>query len=425
MKSPQTETLAAGATSRALAWLGDEHKFWPLFTAMLGTFAALKGLRLPGVWAFTQSLADYSHGFVKRGLLGAIYGAFGIYNRRGLTVMYFLELILLMALLVAFTRRTGLVQRVGTGAVAALFAGSYAVTYLFHLIGYSDILNASLTVALLLVRKARTRFLLALPLLACGLLIHEDFLLLFTPVLLLSFYLQGATYLQGAASPDRRRRIWSYGLILGAVALGITLFTSLRTPMEDEQVDAFATYIYNRADFEVREDFFQVFTNSLGGNFAMMSRFGWHGYLWWTFQAVSICVLGPPLALLLHFCMRLVRQAGPQTRGLKPAVLLAALSPLCMHLLGLDQVRWNTWVVLDAYLALGVLAMHLPGERLRVSAGERNTLVLAIAIGMASGHGLFNGTQVNPYPFFPKLTQGWIERHDGPLPGFRKSLHSE
>ncbi len=207
--------------------------------------------------------------------------------------------------------------------------------------------------------------------------------------------------------------------------------------MEGEQVDAFATYVYDRADFEVREDFFQVFTNSLGGNFAMMSRFGWHSYLWWAFQAVSLCVLGPPLALLLHFSMRLiqqtaqqtvrrtVRQTAPPARGLKAAVLLATLSPLCMHLLGLDQVRWNTWVVVDAYLALGLLAMHLPGEPLRVSAGERNALVLAIAIGMAAGHGLFNNAQVNPYPFFPKLTQGWIERHDSLLPGFHPPLHSE
>lgn len=405
--------------SSAARRLGDEQHFWVLFTAVLGTFAALKGLRLPGVWAFTQSLVDYSHGFVKRGLLGAIYGAFGIYNRRGLTVMYFLELTLLMVLLIIFTRRSSLIERVGTPAIAALFAGSYTVTYLFHLIGYSDILNAALTVALLLVRKAHIRFLLGLPLLACGLLIHENFLLLFTPVLLLSFYLQGV------AHPVDRRRIWGFGVILGAVALGLTLFTSLRTPMEDEHVDAFATYIYDRADFEVREDFFQVFTNSLAGNFAMMSRFGWHEYLWWGFQAVSICVLGPPLMLLLHFCMRLTRQAVPRMPGLKQAVLVAALSPLCMHLLGLDQVRWNTWVVVDAYLVLGVLAMHLPGKRLRVCAWERNALLLAIAIGMASGHGLFNGAQVNPYPFFPKLVQGWVERHDGPLPGFHSPLHNE
>ncbi len=404
--------------SRITRRLGDEQRFWALFTAMLGTFAALKGLRLPGVWVFTQSLVDYSHGFIKRGLLGTIYGAFGIYNRRGLTITYFLELTILMVLLIIFTRRSGLMERVDTPAVAAMFAGSYAVTYLFHLIGYSDILNAALTIALLLVRKAHIRFLLGLPLLAGGLLIHEDFLLLFTPVLLLSFYLQGV------ASPLDRRRIWSFGVVLGVVALGITLFTSLRTPMEGEQVDAFATYIYDRADFEVREDFFQVFTNSLTGNFAMMSRFGWHEYLWWAFQAVSICVLGPPLVLLLHFCMRLIRQAAPQTRGLRAAVLVAVLSPLCMHLLGLDQVRWNTWVAVDAYLALGVLAMHLPGEQLRVSAWERNALLLAIAIGMAGGHGLFNGAQVNPYPFFPKFTQKWIEHHDGPLPGFHKPLHS-
>ncbi len=408
-----------------VAWMGDASRFWSLFTVVLGIFAALKGLREPGTWCFTQSLVDYSHGFVKRGLLGAIYGAFGIVHQRTLSMTYFVELGLLLLLLAVFTRRSGLVERVGTGAVPALFAGSYAVTYLFHIVGYSDIPDAAIAVGLLLVRAARLRFLLALPLLVAGLLIHEGFLLLFTPVLLLSFFLEGLEWPQG------RRRVWSFGLILAVVAGAVTSLTSLRAPMSPEQVDAFADSIWNRADFVVREDFFQVLTNSLAGNLQMMSSFGWHQYLWWTYQAVSICVLGPALVLLLHFCMRLVRQRSPEASGpgqrkwVRLAVLLGIFSPLLLHLVGLDQVRWNSWVLVDAYLALGVLSMHLPGEQLVVSAAERNALILVITVGMASGYGLFNDAQVNPYPFFPKLMGEAIKQHDKPLTGFSGAARTE
>jgi len=39
--------------------------------------AVLKGLRRPSMWAATQAQLDYSHGFIKRGLLGAVYGPLG------------------------------------------------------------------------------------------------------------------------------------------------------------------------------------------------------------------------------------------------------------------------------------------------------------------------------------------------------------
>jgi hypothetical protein len=415
---PFTTDPETPRTSGAVVWLADEDHFWPLLTLLLGAVASLKGLRQPGLWALTEALADYNQGFIKRGLLGAIYNALGVARERTLSISFFAELLLLLVLFAAFTRRSRLAQRVGTPAVVTLFAGSYVLTYLFHIVGYPDILNASILLALLLIRRARTRFLLALPLVTAGLLIHEAFLLLFAPVLLLSFYLEGL------ARPQERRRIWTLGLLLATLATAVTATISLRPALSPEQVDALADSLWNRADFVLREDFFQVFMNSLPGNLHMVSRDGWHQYRWWTLQAVSLFILGPALLLLFHFATRLIRQHRPATAGtaqqrwIKLAVLLAVLSPLSLHLIALDQVRWNTWVVVDAYLALGLLSMHLPGQNLRPTPAERNALILAIALGMASGYGLFDGAQINPYPFFPKAMRTLIQHHDHELPGF-------
>jgi hypothetical protein len=407
-------------------WLGDDSHFWWLATGVFGVIAALKGLRAPGAWALTQAQLDYSHGLLKRGLLGTIYGTLGMLQRRPLSVIFFAELALLVVLLAVFTRRTGIVERFGTPAVVALFAGSYVVTYLFHIVGYTDIPNAAIAIGLLLIRNARIRFLAALPLFAVALLIHENFLFLFVPMVLLSFYLDGSF------GRIARRAAWSFGIVLALVACGVTLLTSLRPLFTDVQVDAYAATVRARADFPVRDDFFQVLSISPSDNLQMMSDDGWHHYLWWTYQAVALCVYLPLLLLLLHFCMRLLRAGSPALRadkgtatspGSPPrstrlAVLLAIFSPLTLHLLGLDQVRWNTWVVVDAYLALGLLARQMPGMRFTLSKGERNAVVLAIAIGMASGYGLFDGATVNPYPFFPRPLWPTIQRHDGVLPGF-------
>jgi hypothetical protein len=398
----------------AASWLGDEDRFGAAFAVVLAVLAALKGLRQPGAWCFTQSLAGYSQGFVKRGLLGTLYGAAGIFDQRGLTISYFVELATLATLLIWFTRASGIVRRLDTWAVVWLFAGSYAVTFLFHLVGYSDLLNAALLIALLLVRKARLRFWVSLPGLVAGLLIHEGFLLLFCPVLLLTFYVEGL------AQPAQRAKTWRYGLVLTAVAVTVMLLISLAPRLSPEKMDALANMLWDRADFVLREDYFQALTNSLSDNLRMMRTLGYSHYQWWLYQAVSVFVLGPALVLLLRFSLRLAAQAGEPRLGgwTRAAVLLAVLSPLTMHLLGLDQVRWNVWTVVDAYLVLGVLAMHLPGEQLKVSAAERNALLLAVALGMASGYGLFNSAQVNPYPFFPRLVQSWIAGHDGQVVGF-------
>ncbi len=425
---------------RATVWLEDENRFWLFFIALLALLAALKGFHLPGEWPLTESLVDYSHGFVKRGLLGTVLGAIGISQRHSLSLFYFAELSLLLALLGGLAHRSGLIRRAGLAAPVALFAGSYAVTYLFHIVGYPDIVNALLLVALLLVRDARRRFLLALPVVAAALLIHEAFLPLFAPVLLVSFYLQGLAQLLAD-----RRRTWRFGLLLAVFAAAVTLVVALQPTLAPEEVDAFADSIWNRADFVVREDFFQVYLTTLPETLRMMIHLGWQQYLWWTNQVVSVCVLGPALLLLLHFSRRLLGARLPARHGrvdeastplaspplamvssrwAMAAVLLAVLSPLTLHLVALDGVRWNVWVVVDAFLTLCLLAMHLPGARLELTAAERHAVLLAIALGMASGYGFFNYGQVNPYPFFPSLLRDRIRHHDKPLSGFSGELTS-
>lgn len=365
----------------------------------------LKGLRRPGAWALTQSQLDYSHGFLKRGLPGTVLDLFGIHHRRSLTVVFFLELAVFLAVLIMLVRRSALEERFGSLVVAAIFAGSYAVTYLTHLVGYTDILNCTLAMLLLVVRGALRRFLLALVLVPVAMLIHESFLFLFLPVVLLSFVLDVV-----AAPPGRERaRIAMGTALLLLLAVGITLSTSLKPNLTAAQTRQFQAEVAARVDFPLEPGVFALLDHSVAQDMRYMV-IAVRVPHWWNQLSVSIACLLPLLLVLLHFQRRLLRERAvlpdaAARRWLRLAVMAAVFAPLLMHLVAWDAARWNVLCILAAFLVLVVLSRQLPRGAMALSAAERNLAIVLLALNMATGYGLFDGATVNPYPFYPALVQ--------------------
>jgi hypothetical protein len=395
MRSPTAKPMSVSEQRRArgLAWLSDEVWFWRVAALALGTIAALKGLHKPLTWAATQAQLDYSHGFIKRGLLGALYRPLGGNHYRTLTVIFLVELAVFYVVLIWLTHRARLEERFGGLAAAALFSSSYAITYLAHLVGYNDFVNASLAMVLLLIRDARRRFLAALVVVPIALLVHESFLFCFLPLVLLSFVLQRHTAPRG--------RPLLYAAVLALLAGAFTLATSMQPNMSRAMSAQLATEAAARVDFPLRTDFYQVLSVSLADNIraAMTSMTQpW----WWILQGISLACLLPMFAMLLHLIRRLLHTAN-DGRWTAVATIAAVAGPLLMHGLGWDVARWNAWCAVAAYLALLLLAMHLPKAQLVLSPAERNAIILIIALNMASGYGLFDGLSIQPYPFFPAL----------------------
>lgn len=401
-----SEQVPSSFSSRAAAWIGDEERFWRGCCWMFGSFAILKGLRLPGSWALTLAQLDYSRGFLKRGLFGTVLDIFGIHHFLPLTVVFFVELAVFFAVLVFLVRRAALQDRFGSLIVAAIFASSYVVTYMTHLVGYTDILNATLAMLLLMVRSAPRRFLLALGILPAALLIHEGFLILFLPVVLLSFVLDGAT----APDARSRRRALVYAALLVVFALGITLFTSLQPSMTAAQSQQFQAAASARVDFALDPGVFVLMGHTVLQDIRYMGT-AVRVVHWWNQLTVSIAVLLPLLLALLHFIRRLLRERPPsldsvwQRRWLNGAVYTAVFAPLLMHLVAWDAARWNVLCTFAAFLTLLILSMRLPMGKIAVSVAERNVAIVLLALNMASGYGLFNGVTVTPYPFYPALVQ--------------------
>jgi len=407
-----TEALQGKGISGGFAAIfADDRRFWRWSAVILGVVAFLKGVHLPNLWAATQAQVDYRDGFVKRGLFGEVLSRpLHLYHYAAFARFSFAILFLMILLLVVYVLRSGLLERAGNGEVLAVFSASYAVTYLASLAGYFDILLAAITIGLLLIRNDTLRMMLGLPLCIAGVLIHESFLIVFLPVLLLSF---GLSALSGKDEKACRRSAWK-----GAVLLIVTVCTALRTAahasLGPAKIQAMEDQIAARTDFLPRPDFFQVMGLSFAANVHIMvrliSRPGW-AYT----QMVSCIVFLPTVILLLLAARQILGSAKsirePVGMGM---VLLAAVCPLAMHFLGWDVARWNALFVFNVFLVLLTVCAFTRGEHVALSPAWRRGAVLAIALSMASGELLMYGVRVNNFPFSNAAVQTIMTtRHHG------------
>ncbi len=389
--------------AQASRLFGDESRFWRFCAATLGAFAVLKGTRMPSTWAATQAQLDYSHGFIKRGLQGEVLKTLGVHRYSVLSAVFFLQLALFLLMLVVLTRRSRLEERFGSAAVLALCASSYAVTYLTHLVGYTDILLGLIATVLLVLRNPQVRFWIGLVLVPIALLVHENFLFLFLPLVLFSFFLDWKL----TTGETERRRIAIYGWVLCVVAIGLTLVTSLQANMSVAQTSQFMREVESRADFAVREDFFDTLSRSLAGNMRVVLAVMQTKWWWQAFTVSTITIL-PVLLLLLRYLNRLLRLmpgSGDDAthRSTVLVTRVVVFAPLSMYALGWDCARWNVLCLLSAFLVLVLLSRTLPEGRIRFDLADRHAVILMMAVNMASGYGFFDDFNVNPYPFFPAL----------------------
>jgi hypothetical protein len=378
-------------------WLSDERRFWMGSTLFLGVLAGLKGLRRPSLWAVTQAQVDYSFGFIKRGLTGVIFNKFEIHHYAMISLYFYLTLLIFLLALAVLVHKSGMTQRNGTYAVVTVFAGSYALTYLVHLVGYTDILNGIFTIGLLLIRRPLTRFILGAGVFCVAMLIHENFLLVYVPLLLLSFVLQSVT------DTGKRWQYMGFAFSLGALALGLTVFTTTKARMTLENAQRLEQHTAARVDFPLEHDFFKVPAVSLWENFKRTVEIERISLRWRREMLVAPFVLLPCFAIFVRRCFALIEASSVEGHLLlmiRICVAVSIFSPLVLYCMGFDAMRWNVLCVLDAFLTLAILSLYLPGRNLVLNITERNAIILVIAIGMASGYGLLDKSTVRPFPFF-------------------------
>ena len=371
-------------------------------------YSFLRGIRFPNLWSYTHYLFNYEYGFMKRGLIGEVISTVGGPAAMTYEVFWVLSSLVYVAnMLLLFWLGRALIrteQPLLAGA-ALVFAGSLAIVYLSHTIGYFDHIGLFVTLVALQLRRfyVRLAFLsFAMPIV---LLTHEAMLVLFFPVLFMSLLL----------SIDTKRRMPQFAMLGGFAAgvLALALVVGNYT-LTQETAERMYADLQTEVEVPLRKDAFEVLYRTADENTAMMQ------VIWAeepvTLRFAAAVPLGLALLVFLGPMVALLRHAKQPWWVLVLAVL-GALSPLLLHAIAWDAHRWNTLAVTTSFLMLYIaFATFLPTQPPRALHVPRSwciaVLGLTLVLNLTATIPLHNYYEVRSYPFgehviyFKELVRG-------------------
>lgn len=342
----------------------------------LATFA--RAARLPNDFAEAHWLLDYRFGPMKRGLIGSLVSLVVEPFGWPITPALIAALSITLAVVAALVW-LGIIQRMrslhdgntGLLALGLVFASSPLVIMNAHLIGYLDaILHVATAAAIAAV--LRGKLIAAATVCAVAVLVHESFLLVGLPLVLLAAVMTGRQADEWRACP--RRVLWLAGppLALFAGLLVLQAATTdplvLRAQLEAHLQSAGFVDTQSRTVAEWHTTGFGEFLHVEHGFLAERLLNG----------TVSLA-LAPSLLAFLVVIGSLFRIA-PASRD-AALLLLAIGAPLALHAVAWDTVRISTYTIGSALMATWILAEVRP-----VRPPSRAALLVAMAAFIGNGY---------------------------------------
>ncbi|HSP90475.1 MAG TPA: hypothetical protein VLN08_06200 [Vicinamibacterales bacterium] len=337
--------------------------------AMAVTMA--RAVRYPNDFAEAHWLLDYRFGFIRRGFAGTLLSlasstGLASHSEQAVAAASVMALVAFVLLLLwAASRVVSSDTDAGVSfAAAAIFATSPFVVMTAHFMGYLDhLFLAAAFAAAWLARSGRIRSAAALS--AVGVLVHESFVLVGLPLVLLG----------AALRPEPRRRGGSFGLLpLGlpvvvALALGVSeAFLLDRVVLRNQLVTHLSAFPFVGGDMNL---FVPEWLTT--GTLAAW-REQRHAF-WRHLADPNLLRLMVPSAALLVLAAAAV--SPPGTRGRRGlGVAAAALAPLALH-----AVAWDTARIWTYTIAAGFGGVWLCSRDSRVAGpGRRWFLAAAVPV---------------------------------------------
>lgn len=356
----------------------------------------LRGYRLPNAYAYTLSLIDYRTGFLKRGLMGQLLHSTGWTGYEAFAVVATVLLGVSMCALGLAIYHVARRNDARLWAAVLAFTTSYAVVYLAHLNGYLDHIGLTLTVATLAIRDWRRQLAVAVAAFSLGIVFHEAICIVFAPVVF------GVLLVKVRREPGSRGLPWLVG---GGVLLLVVLgFVGSAHMSRDEGMLQLA-----RLEAEAGAPIHRMgLLSVLAGDYHDMMKFTgsfWSSWRSWAHLAQSLVVVLPTLALLLWVAAGQLRTRAREG-WVRALALLAPLSPLAMHIAGIDTNRWNLLAMVTMFLAVFGLS-RIPGPDDPANRRWSERLVVALVLvcvfnGIAAVP-LFNEATCTSFPYFEHL----------------------
>lgn len=429
---PDARTGDRAVEARRWAW------FFTVTAALLFLVSVLKGIRMPNAWAATHMTFNYSHGFVRRGLVGELLRLVGggrLYRYGSLACLAFAFAAVGAVALVLAIRRTSSTLRDGDQAFRAavlVVAASPAVVFLAHIVGYFDHLGIAFASGLLLLwRRVRSDYVAACSLAVVGVLfalIHESLVLMFVPALtfglLCRIVASGSGQNQtevGHSSRTPAARVAAFVAALGAAAVAFVATTAVSATGTKPAATIQALQISTAplVDFPLRGDAFDVLSRSMKENAFKLMPYHWSFAANRRYLVRSLVAALPGLAFLLWCGIRRIRRVPFSTFGRRTLLVLfplVSLGPLSLNVLGWDSARWSAAAILASFTSVTALYLFGPSPHpppSSLSSPPRDSALpltctlaaAAIVLGLSTNYPdfLFDGYVVQWFPFDAQL----------------------
>jgi len=380
-------------------------------TFLLGCVAllsGLKGLRLPNLWSATQSQIDYSMRIVKRGFFGELMQLFGIDIGHYFifTCVSFMilatTLLLWYVLLTTCTRNVIYDARYDT--LLMVYLSSFSVSYMVHMVGYTDILLLALTVVCLLLPISLLHMCVTYMLCAFGVLFHEIFVVIFFPIIWFRMVLE-------AVAPVERSRVSlvPHLILLPTFVLILASALTYQASLTEVQTHELQKAILTHVDFKLRPDFFDVMKRSVGDNLKWMLNMYWYDPISWGVKEARAFITLLPVALLFCWCsvVLLIGTNHRRRHVLAFGAVIASLSPLTLQLIGMDWFRWNALAVTNSFMVFLLLRRNFGDRHLDATRWVRSPKValVIVMLNLSTGDGLFDNYRVKTFPYILELYQ--------------------
>ncbi len=368
-------------SSTAIGFGSREYRKLAIVTGIgLAVFGALRGFRFPNGYAYTISLIDYEVGFVKRGLFGTLLHKFGDYSSASFLVAGTLLLAVSMfALFVAIYRMSSEDNHLLRASVL-VFTSSYAITYMAHLNGYMDHAGILLTIIVLSISDWRPQVVATGVAFLIGALLHQALFVVFFPVVFGVLLVKVRVQKSVAGT----RVVFAMGLIVGLLGVAIQ-YQSLAPELSARLMTSIQSHANAPINFLGLQS---VVVGGSGDTFEYMSKF-WQYWMNWVRLGLSLVVVLPPLFFLLYVIRRYLQSVNVE-KGVRVFLLIAPLSSLAMHFVGIDMHRWNVLCLVAAFAA--IYGLHCSKIRPQLFYGSTTMKMVAVLLVIC----LYNGIAAVP-----------------------------
>jgi len=337
---------------------------FPITTALVLCIAIFNSFSLPNTYISSQYLLGYDYGFIKRGLLGEIYGLIfqsERYSYSGIVKFAIGLSLVFTAILIIATLRLEKSSR----WILVPYLASPGFGIVFESTGYQEYINyIILFIYTTLSANAKTIHTLRLTLLISGiitLLIHEASFVLCIPLMMFVFLFRSMMLQQLNV---KLRHILLSIAFTGFCFFAVSILISAASVVDIIQLNSMHKDVSAKSNFSPFKYVWMIMSYTIEDNlFLGLLEFKKPGkamIMFWTAAVASPFVIFNILILRRSLWGLRDKLGASSIKILFYFSIAAILAPLGMHLIGTDYWRWSNLVAINSFIVLVFVMTYSP-----------------------------------------------------------------